>query len=751
MGTAFTSQAAGIRPAGFLANTRIWLRLTLSILAMLALAWVGMIYWQSRSAEAAAIEQARDFSLGMHDSTMAGITAMMITDTMDRKNIFLGQITKLSSIRDLQVIPGPDALEGVESSKVKHRESIKPTPEEQQVLDSGKEIVQVHSDAQGTYLLAIRPVFNVKQYLGKNCVECHDAPEDGLLGVISMKIALDKMEDALATQRTGAMLVALLISIPMLGFIWLFIQRSVTSPLDKMVTRLRDIASGDGDLSQRLDIRGKDEIGQASSAFNSLMEKLAADVTREKQANTEMARIKFALDSVSVPVTVLDHGGRMIYQNHAAFQLWQRIAPKAGFSPSAMAGAPLPATCIPPELRLLAEGPQQTVAGASIQVGGHHLRVAASPVHDQSGHHIGSVWQWLDRTLEVEVEREVEQIVYAAARGDFSLRLNPAGKEGFFLSLAQGLNHFLDTSSSGLAAVAQVFDALAAGDLTRHIDGQYEGTFGKLAQDANVTVQRLQEVLGRISLATHEIKTATREIASGSGDLSARSEEQARHLDETSVSMQSLAGAVRRNSQHAAEASQLVAQSNDIVRRGGDIVEGVVATMGEIQGHSHKITDIVSVIDSIAFQTNILALNAAVESARAGEHGRGFAVVATEVRKLAQRSAASAREIKALIGESVSKVEVGARQVGDAGVTMGEVITSFEQLARLVNEISAASRAQSSEIDQVSQAVEHMDVATGQNAKLVQQAAAAAQSLEEQAADLVELVAMFRLPQSDQE
>jgi methyl-accepting chemotaxis protein len=252
-------------------------------------------------------------------------------------------------------------------------------------------------------------------------------------------------------------------------------------------------------------------------------------------------------------------------------------------------------------------------------------------------------------------------------------------------------------------------------------------------------------VLWRIKDAAEAINTASHEIAAGNQDLSNRTEEQASSLEETASSMEELNATVRQNTENARLANERAISSNEVAVRGGEMVKGVVKTMADIQESSRKIADIIGVIDSIAFQTNILALNAAVEAARAGEQGRGFAVVATEVRNLAQRSATAAKEIRALIGESVIKVESGAQLVSEAGNTMDVVVANFRQVASLVTDISGASKEQSSGIEQVTQAVSQMDEVTQQNAALVEEAAAAAESLKEQARGLVQAVDMFKL------
>ena len=336
-------------------------------------------------------------------------------------------------------------------------------------------------------------------------------------------------------------------------------------------------------------------------------------------------------------------------------------------------------------------------------------------------------------------------LVAAAAAGDFSRRLEAGGKEGFFLELAQGINRLVETTERGVHDVAGVLQALSQGDLTRRVEGEYQGLFGQLQADANATSERLAEIVARIREATDAINTAAREIASGNADLSRRTESQASSLQETASSMDEFTSTVRQNADNARQANALAHGASEIAVKGGEVVDQVVSTMGAIADASKKIADIIGVIDGIAFQTNILALNAAVEAARAGEQGRGFAVVAGEVRSLAQRSAAAAKEIKGLISDSVDKVGVGSKLVEQAGGTMDEVVTAVKRVTDIMGEISAASTEQSQGIEQVNRAIAQMDETTQQNAALVEEAAAAAESLRDQAQGLAEAVSVFRL------
>ena len=291
----------------------------------------------------------------------------------------------------------------------------------------------------------------------------------------------------------------------------------------------------------------------------------------------------------------------------------------------------------------------------------------------------------------------------------------------------------------------EVANAVAAGDLTSKVtvDGSCE--VSQLLQALKAMNEQLVSTVSTVRSSTDAIATASSEVAAGNLDLSSRTEQQAGSLEETASSMEELTSTVRQNADNARQANTLADTASGVAARGGQVIQEVVQTMEQIHAASGKIVDIIAVIDGIAFQTNILALNAAVEAARAGEQGRGFAVVAGEVRSLAQRSAAAAREIKGLIGDSSERVEAGSRLVKDAGATMEEIVTSVRHVADILNEISSASQEQSAGIQQINEAVTQMDGVTQQNAALVEQAAAASQSLQEQAGRLTEAVAVFRL------
>ncbi|HYF60091.1 MAG TPA: methyl-accepting chemotaxis protein [Burkholderiaceae bacterium] len=313
---------------------------------------------------------------------------------------------------------------------------------------------------------------------------------------------------------------------------------------------------------------------------------------------------------------------------------------------------------------------------------------------------------------------------------------------GIGAAITRSISRQLGGEPSDVAAAA---NAIAAGDLTTAIDAR-RARPGSVVAAMESMRSALREVVGGVRASSESIATASSQISTGNDDLSRRTEEQAASLEETAASMEELTGTVRSSADTAREVSQLASAARDAALHGGEVVRQVVGTMGEIASASGKIADIISLIDGIAFQTNILALNAAVEAARAGEQGRGFAVVASEVRTLAQRSAGAAREIKGLIGASVEKVGTGERLVAEAGRAVEDIVAQIRRVTDLVAEISAASQEQSQGISQVGDAVAQLDRVTQQNAALVEESAAAAQSLRDQAAQLVAAVRVFRLP-----
>ncbi|MBF5038695.1 PAS domain S-box protein [Methylophilus sp. 13] len=440
--------------------------------------------------------------------------------------------------------------------------------------------------------------------------------------------------------------------------------------------------------------------------------KYATDITKavladkqQKEKSREASMIKQALESSSNNLMVADNDGVITYMNPTTLSLMREAADTfraifPSFDPDKLIGQNFDLFHKSPahQRNLLASLKGKHVA--ELPIGEMFFRLTANPLIDEQGERIGSVVEWVNLTEEKRLENEMKSVVENAVDGDLSTRLDANRAKGSAVKTMEAINQLLDTFS---------------------------------------------DILLRVREAGETINTAAHEISSGNNDLSSRTEQQASNLEETASSMEELASTVRQNAENARQANQMAEAASQVALRGGDVVGNVVTTMSAINESARKIEDIISVIDGIAFQTNILALNAAVEAARAGEQGRGFAVVAGEVRNLAQRSASAAKEIKELITDSVSKTTEGTKLVESAGVTMHEVVTSVQRVTDIMSEITAASAEQSSGINQVNDAVNHMDEVTQQNAALVEEAAAAAESLVEQAATLMDTVNRFKL------
>ena len=323
-----------------------------------------------------------------------------------------------------------------------------------------------------------------------------------------------------------------------------------------------------------------------------------------------------------------------------------------------------------------------------------------------------------------DIVSRILHVSLAARSGNFSLPNEESRFQHGFRDIPGNLNQLTETADGSLGELSGLLRAIAAGDLTVHMDGDYPGIFARMRDDANTTVANLTGIIGRIQMATASINTVANEIATGNAYLSRRTEQLAANLEETAASMEEMTSTVRQNAEHAQQANQLAISIAQVASAGGKVASEVVTTMVAIEESSRRIAGIIPVIDGIAFQTNILALNAGVEAARAGEQGRDFAVVASEVRTVTPRSAAAAKEIKGLIDDSANKVDVGSQLVHKAGATMGEIVTSVQQVTALIAGISAASHEQTAGIEQVSQTVVQMDEATEQNAWLVEEASA---------------------------
>jgi methyl-accepting chemotaxis protein len=578
--------------------------------------------------------------------------------------------------------------------------------------------------------------------------------------------------------------------------LWLGIAliRAIVRPLNATIGHFNQIAQGN--FNNVIEVERQDEIGRVMEALKAMQTKLGFDLSESKRVAAEALRIQNALDNVSTNVMIADNERNLIYMNKSIMPMFAAAQndirkDMPSFDANRLMGSSIDQFHKNPAHQKQMLASFTSTFKTEIKLGGRTFALAASPVINDRGERLGSVVEWQDRTIEVAAEKELAEIVNGAVQGDFSVRMDMHGKSGFLQQLGEGMNKLMQTSETALNELAQmlralsqgnlnekitndyygtfgqlkddanatagqlreiilnevgrVLEALSRGDLTEKISNDYPGAFGQLKDDANTTVEKLTEIIAQVKDSTDLITTASQEIAQGNSDLSQRTEEQASSLEETASSMEELLSTVRRNTESAKHASQLAQGTSEVAEQSGKDVDILVTTMAAINESSRKIEDIISVIDGIAFQTNILALNAAVEAARAGEQGRGFAVVAGEVRNLAQRSAAAAKEIKLLIGDSVEKVSVGSRQVKEASDSISDVVTSVQLVASLMKEISVATAEQSMSIEQVNTAITQMDDVTQQNAALVEEAAAAAESMQDQANNLTEAMGTFKL------
>ncbi|WP_417795571.1 methyl-accepting chemotaxis protein [Terasakiella pusilla] len=481
--------------------------------------------------------------------------------------------------------------------------------------------------------------------------------------------------------------------------------------------------------------------------WSDMTDVLARREAERKQAE-ENYRIRVALENANTNVLVADADNEVIFTNEAL----QRMLTKAevdisqsvpGFKASAMLGSNLDHFHDEVAAKVREISLVDKEQHFHLKMGQRSFDCVLNPIIDDENNRLGTVLEWSDVTNELAVQQEVDEVVQAVVNGDFSKKISLEDKEGFMAALAHSINNLKDTVSDVFDEIAMSLSSLAKGDLKYQIETDYAGTFEILKQDTNQTSARIKQIVSEIIIAANEIASASKEIASGSIDLSQRTENQASSLEETAASMEEMSTTVKQNADNAQQANQLAMRAREVAEEGGSVVEQAVEAMSSIENSSQKVSDIIGVIDEIAFQTNLLALNAAVEAARAGEAGKGFAVVASEVRTLAQRSSEAAKDIKGLILDSNTQVRDGVDLVGETGQSLSNIVESIKRVADIVSEIAAASQEQASGVGEINAAITQMDEMTQQNAALVEESSASARSLEDQSEKMMRLMSFF--------
>ncbi len=601
---------------------------------------------------------------------------------------------------------------------------------------------------------------------------------------------------------------ATLICMVIITIIAFFISRLISSPINKVAKTISHVQQT-GDFSKRTNFNSKDEIGQMSAAFDDFLHSLAtmfqsANQTLEKvsdgdytssitgsykgeisnltkninqtinqidlsyqeqqkqqvltnQASEEATiaaknanesavmanKVKQALDVSGTAMVMTDTKGIITYGNKTFLSLMQLIEQTVSKNNPSFNASEM----ISSNINILHDIDLHITSTHSetVCLGDFTLQLSSNPIIDKSGITTGIVLELINRTNEAAIEEEIAQMVKSASMGDFSTQLNLTDKDGFFLNLARGLNSMGETTRNALTDIQTSIEALSQGDLRQRINKPYQGLYGQLQDNLNNSMDKLVSIISEVSTSSSNVQKNAQDLESGIQDLSSRTIQQAASLEETAASMTEISTTIKSSEQNTHIANKLSDDARNKATQGNDVVGKSIEAMIAIDDASNKIADITTVIDEIAFQTNLLAINAAVEAARAGEQGRGFAVVATEVRKLAQRSSDAAKEIKLLINDSTERVNQGSSLVNKSGETLQDIIHSVSEVNDTVLAIADAAKEQSMGVNQVSIAVNEMDEMTQQNASLVDKANAASKNMSQQAKQMNKAVMFFKI------
>ncbi|TLS78217.1 PAS domain S-box protein [Mariprofundus erugo] len=638
-------------------------------------------------------------------------------------------------------------------------------------LIEGADLSDEESASAAPYLKSVRDYINntlkpIDEAMLKNDTASFNASATALIndGYQSMRklaeafhqvqLAASSEEAAEGTaayeQIRSESLIAVSISLLLAAMLSLLLIRNFSRRLRYTLSKLNSIA--EGNYFDWVTLDSNDEIGVLQEGLKSMQIRQGYQMRRIREQATDALRIKHALDQVASPVQIADAAYNIFYTNEAANEMFHAHQQDIrnlirNFDPAKVQGANIDMFHRDPahQRRLLDHLQGRYVSEDLTFSDNFIVTVGATPVTDENGNRLATIVEWTNRTTEVKVEQEIATIFSAVQRGDLSQRATVADKSGFFRQLSEMVNELSSMLQQSFNDVGQAVQALSEGNLTHRITHEYEGAFNDIKQAANDTAERLAEVIGEVRASAEEVGLGSGEIAEANNTLNTRTQEQAAALEETAASIEEITGTVQQTADNSRQANQLASDARVRAEKGGQVAQRAVEAMADINASSRKISDIIGVIDEIAFQTNLLALNAAVEAARAGEQGRGFAVVAGEVRSLAQRSAEAAKEIKVLINQSVKSVEGGSKLVDESGTALTEIVIAVSKVGDIIAEIAAASVEQTSGIDQINKAIAQLDSGTQQNTAMVEESAAASQRLNEQATNLRQQVSIFTL------
>jgi methyl-accepting chemotaxis protein len=477
-----------------------------------------------------------------------------------------------------------------------------------------------------------------------------------------------------------------------------------------------------------------DRLPGQKARISEALDKVQAGLKDAAMAAQRNLRIKTALDRCTTNVMIADTDCNIIYLNETVSAMMQRneaelrkVLPQ--FDAKRLIGTSIDLFHKNPSHQRQMLGQLKQGYKTQIQVGSLHFSLSANPITDEQGQRLGTIVEWADRTAEVHIENEIAGVVDHASAGDFGHRLSVAEKSGFFATLSIGMNRLLDVSAQGLNDVAKVLAALADGDLSQRMTGDYAGLFAKVQESVNRSNDNLARVIGEVRAAADALTGAANQVSATAQSLSQAASQQASNVEETTSSIHVMSASISQTSDNARVTDRMATQTNKEAVQGGAAVTHTVDAMKQIASK-------IGIVDDIAYQTNLLALNAAIEAARAGEHGKGFAVVAAEVRKLAERSQEAAKEIGALAASSVTQAE-------SAGKLLEQIVPSIQKTSELVQEIAAASSEQSGTVTQISGAMGQLSKATQQNASASEELAATSEELSGQAEQLQQSIAFF--------